>query len=207
MGNRERIRRGYDELAETYAARGENDARERAILDEFLDSLSDPGCVLDAGCGRGVPVLQRVSDETTAVGLDFSREQLRLADETGQATPLVQGDMTSLPFRDDVFDAVTAFDSIIHVPLVDHQTVLDEFARVLRPGGRLLLSEAPEEFERTNANWLDSGVEMTWHMAGAAATRNQLRDAGFEITNEWDAPAPVDDGAPKPPFFAGRLAP
>lgn len=205
MGLEETVRQGYDELAERYAARCSEDERETAILDEFLDQLSDPTRVLDAGCGHGTPVLRRLSEETTAVGLDFSREQLRLASETVPVASLVHGDMTVLPFRADVFDAVTAYNSIIHVPLGEHQTVLDEFARVLSPGGRLLLSEAPEEFERTNADWLDSGVEMKWSMAGEDATRDHLRGSGFRITNEWEAPTPIPEDGPQPPFFAARL--
>lgn len=205
MDDKEVVRRGYDELAEAYATRRSEDGREIAVFDEFLDSLSEPTRILDAGCGQGTPVLRRLSEQATAIGVDFSREQLRLAAETVPTAPLVHGDMTALPFRDDVFDAATAYNSVIHVPLADHETVLDEFARVLHPGGRVLLSEAPEEFERTNPEWLDSDVEMTWHMAGAEATREQLWNAGFRIVNEWDAPDTSAGDGPEPPFFAARL--
>lgn len=109
-----------------------------------------------------------------------------------------------LPFQDDVFDAVTAYNSVIHIPLADHQTVLDEFARILVADGRVLLSEAPEERERRNADWLDSGVEMQWSMAGTEATRNQLHNAGFRITKEWKAPETTAEEHPRPPFFAAR---
>ncbi|WP_121820774.1 class I SAM-dependent methyltransferase [Halostella salina] len=205
MADRETVRRGYDELAEAYAANRSGDERERAILDAFLDSLADPTRVLDAGCGHGEPVLRRLSEGATAVGLDFAAGQLRLAADGVPAARLVQGDMTDLPFRADAFDAVTAVDSLIHVPLPDHQAVVDEFARVLRPGGRVLLSEAPAEFERTNPDWLGDGVEMTWHMAGAEATRDQLRAAGFRVESEWAAPETAADEPPKPPFFAAVL--
>jgi ubiquinone/menaquinone biosynthesis C-methylase UbiE len=206
MRDRRHVRHGYDELAETYAARRTADSRELAILDRFFDGF-DPKRVLDAGCGPGTPVLRWTSAETTAaaVGLDFSRELLDVAADVVPAAPLVHGDMTCLPFRDDAFDAVLAFDSVIHVPLPDHQTVIDECARVLRPGGRVLLSEAPEAFERSKDDWLDGDVEMTWHMAGASATRDHLRAAGFDATNEWAAPGTGPDEGPKPPFFAARL--
>lgn len=205
MSDKATVRRGYDELAGTYAARRSEDEREIAVLDEFLGSLSEPQRALDAGCGHGLPVLRRMSEETTAIGVDFSREQLQLATETVPIGSLVQGDMTMLPFQDDVFDVVTAYNSVIHVPLTDHQAVIDEFARVLTSDGRLLLSEAPEEFERTSADWLDSGVEMRWSMAGADVTRDQLHSAGFRITNEWEAPDSTPEDNPRPPFFAARL--
>jgi ubiquinone/menaquinone biosynthesis C-methylase UbiE len=204
--DKQAVRRGYDELAATYAETRTADDRELAILDSFLDPLSDDARVLDAGCGPGTPVLARIAETATAVGLDFSRELLAQAASVIDTAPLIHGDMTALPVQDGAFDAVVAVDSVIHVPLDDHQTVVDEFARVLRPGGRVLLSEAPEAFERTNPDWLDAGAEMTWQMAGAAATRDQLRAAGFRLTDEWAAPEPVPDDGPKPPFFAARLA-
>lgn len=205
MREKQAVRRGYDKLAETYAAKRTADDRELAILETFRDQLPDDARVLDAGCGQGTPILRRLTESATAIGLDFSRALLDVAAASVPTAPLVHGDMTVLPFRAGVFDAVVAVDSVIHVPLDDHQTVIDEFARVLRPGGRVLLSEAPEAFERTNPDWLDGDVEMTWQMAGASATRDQLRAAGFRLTDEWDAPEPTPEDGPKPPFFAARL--
>lgn len=204
MGEKNEIRRGYDELAEEYAARYSNDEREMVILDEFLDSLSEPTRLLDAGCGQGTPILRRLCEEATTYGLDFSREQLQIATGIVPTAQFVHGDMANLPFRNNTFDAVTAYNSLIHVPLSSHQAVLDEFARILNSGGHILFSEAPDEFERVNSNWLDSGVTMKWSMAGAKETRDQLRKAGFRIVKEWDAPDALEE--PKPPFFAARLS-
>ncbi|MFC4543109.1 class I SAM-dependent methyltransferase [Halosolutus amylolyticus] len=200
------VRDAYDALADTYAAERSIAGDELDILDAFADSLPAGPRVLDAGCGQGTPVLRRLDDAATATGLDFSREQLDLAAGTVPGAPLVQGDMTRLPFRDDAFDAVTAIHSLIHVPLAAHGTVADEFARVLAPGGRLLCSEGAVEWTGANPDWLDSGVEMRWEIAGAEATRSHLEEAGFEILERWDVPDTVADeeGATKP-FFAARL--
>lgn len=46
---------------------------------QLLDSLPAESRVLDAGCGSGQPALSRLSESTTAIGVDFSREQLLLA--------------------------------------------------------------------------------------------------------------------------------
>jgi len=205
MGHKETVRRGYDEFAETYSAQSSVDKRREAILKAFLDSVSNPARVLDAGCGHGTPVFRRVDLTPSVVGFDLSREQLQIARETEFVASLVQGDMTWLPFRSRVFDAITAFDSLIHVPLSDRQSVIDEFARVLRPGGSVLLSEAPKEFERTTQDWLNSGGEMRWTMAGIEATKDTLRAAGFTVTKQWNAPERTEDDAPEPPFLAVRL--
>ena len=188
MADKDTVRRAYDELVDVYAEeRSEND-RGMDLLDEFLRSLSDSASVLDAGCGQGTPVLSRLSDSATAIGLDFSRGQLRRAAENAPCASLVQGDMTAQPFPADAFDAVVAFWSLIHVPLDEHQTVIDECARVVRPGGRLLLCEGTNEWSGENPNWLESGVKMEWEIAGAKTTESQLQNAGFTIVDTWGAP-------------------
>jgi SAM-dependent methyltransferase len=184
MVDKDTVRSGYDDLTEVYAGNRDPDEEELAIVDQFLDSLSPSARILDAGCGQGEPILRTLTTDRTAVGLDLSRGQLRLAGEVVPETPLLQGDMTQFPFQAGSFDAVVFFHSLIHVPLAQHQQVVDECARVLRPGGRVLLTEGTGAWCGTNPDWLDSGIEMQWHIAGQEQTREQLRDAGFRITAE-----------------------
>ena len=186
MVERDDVRRGYDELESTDAAERVESELETGVLDEFLAALSTGARVLDAGCGPGTPRLRALSERGPAVGLDFSRAQLDLARENAPAAALLRGDMSQLPVREGSMDAITALHSLIHVPLSEHQTVLDEFARVLAPNGRVLLSEGPDAWRGSNPDWLDSGVEMAWHIAGIEATKEHLRAAGFVVTEEWD---------------------
>lgn len=179
------IRHAYDEIAETYAAQRSEGTLGVEVLDRFLDSLPENARLLDAGCGQGTPILARSSDSVTAVGMDFSRRQLQLAQENVSDGVLVLGDMTTLPFRSEEFEAVTAYHSMIHIPMDEHRTVIDEFARVLRSGGRLILSEGLAEWSGRNSDWLDSGVEMRWDIAGPETTKEQLRTAGFSICDRW----------------------
>lgn len=185
MVDKNAVRRGYDGVAETYAAERSGDGHGSDILDQFLRLLPESARILDAGCGQGEPVLRKLSASATAIGVDFSRAQLELATENAPGASLLQGDMTRLPVRDNAFDAITTYHSLIHIPIDEHRTVIDEFARVLKPNGRLLLSEGPNEWSGTNPDWLDGGVEMQWNIAGAEATREQLQNAGFSISNEW----------------------
>ncbi|WP_311136446.1 class I SAM-dependent methyltransferase [Natronosalvus halobius] len=188
MADKNAVRRSYDELAPIYAAQRSDDGPGTGVLERFLDSLEDPRRVLDAGCGQGTPVLSRLAETTTAVGLDFSREQLGLATGNAPEAGHVQGDMTALPLEESSFDAVVAYWSLIHVPLDEHRTVVEEFKRVLRPGGRLLLCEGTNAWTGENLDWLESGVEMSWEIAGAEATRGQLQEAGFAVLEEWGVP-------------------
>jgi ubiquinone/menaquinone biosynthesis C-methylase UbiE len=208
MVERDAVRRGYDELADAYATERSEASREADVLARFLEPLTPSARVLDAGCGQGDPVLRRLRASATAVGVDFSREQLALATENVPDSALVLGDMTDLPIRDGVVDAVTALNSLIHVPADDSQAVVDEFARVLRPGGRVLLSEGREEWSGTEADWLGSGVEMRWSVSGIAAARRHVRNAGFTVVGEWnvaDTVAADDDDGDQWVFLAARL--
>lgn len=195
MVERDEVRRAYDEVAETYASHRSGDDEGMAILASFLESLPPSPRVLDAGCGQGTPVLERLDAEGAAVGVDFSREQLTLARESVPGGALAQADMTALPFAADSFDAAVAFWSLIHVPLESHPAVLEEFARVLRPGGRVLVCEASDRWCGRNEDWLETGVGMEWHMAGATATRGQLVEVGLSVTDTWTAPESLADDA------------
>ena len=183
------VRRSYDELGEAYLEDRSEEGLGTQILDEFLDSLSSPARVLDAGCGPGIPNLDRISVASTAFGVDFSRGQLRLAASNVPEAILVQGDMSALPFETSTLDAVVAYWSLIHVPIDEHQTVLNEFARILRPRGELLLCEGTNAWTGENPDWLDSGVKMEWNIAGAETTRQHLQTASFTISRTWGAPS------------------
>jgi 2-polyprenyl-6-hydroxyphenyl methylase / 3-demethylubiquinone-9 3-methyltransferase len=95
-----------------------------------------PGAVLlDAGCGGGLlaPHVQRL--DYRHVGVDLRRSGLEQAAARG-ITAIV-GDVTALPLADGVADVVVAGEILEHVP--DLPGTVAELARVLRPGGLLLL--------------------------------------------------------------------
>jgi len=204
MDDRRAVKEAYEEVATDYSDR--TATRWPSGLPEpvrrFRDELGPEDDLLDVGCGSGGPTV--AIDGENGVGLDISREQLSLA-QTRVPASLVQGDMTTLPFSANSFDALSAIHSLVHVPLDDHRTVLTEFARVLRPGGTLLVTEGGVEWTGANPDWLDSGTEMRWWMAGPDATRADLRACGFELTGVWDVPDTLTEDGVKP-FFLAELA-
>ncbi|MDX1649043.1 MAG: methyltransferase domain-containing protein [Myxococcota bacterium] len=105
--------------------------------------------VLDLGCGTGHTALALAPRVARVVGLDLTGAMLvearTLADARGVANlRLPRGDVEALPFADGAFDLATCRYAAHHFP--DPRRALAEAARVLRPGGRLLLHDvvAPE---------------------------------------------------------------
>lgn len=196
MVDRDEIRRSYDELAGTYADHRSENPPAVTFVDDLLAELPTEPRILDAGCGQGEPILAAFADRVGSTGLDFSREQLRRARQTVPGAGLVQGDLTTLPIADDTFDAILSFWSLIHLPETDASDTIAEFARILRPGGHLIVNEGVDEWTGTNPDWLDSGVEMQWHLSGEAAMREHLQHAGFSITDSWYGFDPLEEDAP-----------
>jgi ubiquinone/menaquinone biosynthesis C-methylase UbiE len=100
--------------------------------------------VLDAGCGTGHTALALAPNAATVVGVDLTPAMLaegtRMAGERGLTNvQFVRGDVERLEFPAASFDLVTSRYSAHHYPRP--LAALREFARVLRPGGRLLLPE------------------------------------------------------------------
>ncbi len=116
-------------------------AGQRAIAAALLErALGDPAAerrrLLDAGCGTGFNLLtlSRLGD---AVGVDLAPEALAFCRERGVRA--LRASLLGLPFPDAVFDAVTSFDVLYHAWVTDDRAAVAEMARVVRPGGVLLV--------------------------------------------------------------------
>jgi len=94
--------------------------------------------VLDYGCGYGEFLQRLKSHATSRTGVDIDEEKIKVASTLdGIQAQLVPSD-EALPFPDESFDTVIIMEVIEHVS--DERVVLAELARVLAPGGHLLLT-------------------------------------------------------------------
>jgi glycosyltransferase involved in cell wall biosynthesis/SAM-dependent methyltransferase len=96
--------------------------------------------LLDAGTGLGnvLHVAERAAPGATAVGVDRSAERLGRARAEGVAAPVARADLVDLPTPTGAFDAVLCSEVLEH--LDDDRAALVELRRVLRPGGRLVVT-------------------------------------------------------------------
>jgi 2-polyprenyl-3-methyl-5-hydroxy-6-metoxy-1,4-benzoquinol methylase len=96
---------------------------------------------LDFGCGPGT-LIHLLGPGISAVGVDIAASQLSYA-ERNYASPekqFVQIESSSLPFADQTFDSITCIEVVEHLELKLTREILKEFIRVLRPGGKMILT-------------------------------------------------------------------
>lgn len=109
--------------------------RERALV---LDAIGDePGMIVDIACGAGLISLPLVRTGARVVGVDFNEAACKQAERNGLQT--IRGSAFSLPLEDAVADTVVNIEFAQQYNLKAVERMLHEVARLLRPGGRLVL--------------------------------------------------------------------
>lgn len=176
------LRSTYDAVASKYETRFldelEGKPRDRELLERFAASVGDP--VVEIGCGPGhIGAFVRARGRRV-VGLDLSEAMARLAGSRLDAA--LTADMRGLPLASGQVGGLLAFYSIIHLPRTEVGGALEEFHRVLRPGGRVLLSahEGEGQFEREE--FLDEQVPFVATFFELDELVASTTAAGFEVT-------------------------
>lgn len=149
--------------------------------------------LLDAGCGTG-GLIKRMRGESarwTWSGIDFMPLACELARWRCPGCDIREASVTQLPFADASFDVVASVDVICQVPYPDDSdTALNEFYRVLKPGG-LLIVNVPAY------RWLWSYHDVSCHTRyrySAKELRAQLERGQFNVEriSHWNAlPLPI----------------
>jgi arsenite methyltransferase len=169
------------EGAEEGAPRGAVEASLGCGVPTAVADLHEGETVLDLGSGAGADVLisaRRVGDAGKAIGLDMTDEMLALARSNAAEAGIpnvefLKGYIEDIPLADASVDVVIS-NCVINLS-ADKRRVLNEAARVLRPGGRFAVSDViadPDMDEATRADM----QQWTGCIAGAL-TRAEFEDA------------------------------
>lgn len=125
-------------------------------LKRLMPNLSG-GSLLDVGCGLGY-LTSVLGDGFFCVGLEFDIKALSINRGT-DLNNLVQGHAVKLPFHEKSFDVVICSEVLEHLPKGKDETVFSEMARVLKPGGRLLVTVPSLEGLRAHSMLRNLGHE------------------------------------------------
>jgi SAM-dependent methyltransferase len=212
---------GWQSSADAWVAdMGElGDFGRRYVLDPVMlprAVAGSPRNALDVGCGEGrFCRMLKSHGVVDVVGLDPTPALLTVARTRDARGTYLEARAERLPFRDDVFDLVVSYLSLIDIP--DVQAAIPEMARVLRPGGTLLIANLTsfntacgdlgwikdgggrrlyypiDNYLQQHAMWIEyRGIRVVNHHRPLSTYLRALLSAGLVLTH-FDEPAPTPD--------------
>lgn len=161
---------------------------------ELLDWIWTPGVadrVLDVGCGSGV-ISDRMADKgAEVVGIDANPDAVAFAQRTygRPGITFLEGYLDALDLPPRSFDGATCLEVIEHVYPPQVETLLQDLFRILRPGGRLLITTPNYRGLWPIVEWAADRMASTAHMDGdqhvtrfhRRMLRTALENAGFSV--------------------------
>ncbi len=153
----------------------------------------DAACSLDCGCGGGANVKRLLERSEKAYGIDYSDISVAKSKETNAGTiadgrcEILQSDVRSLPFDDESFDIVTAFETIYFWQEIDK--AFSEIHRVLKSGGIFAITNESTGTDKTSVKF--SKIIDGMNLYTGENLKTLLEGAGFtdiEIHSHPDKP-------------------
>jgi ubiquinone/menaquinone biosynthesis C-methylase UbiE len=210
------VRTSYDRVARRYADEigPELAAKpvDRALYALFAELVGEGAKVGDVGCGPGHVTAYLAKLGLHPVGVDISPGMVDVARERYPWLEFAVGTFAQLPAEDRSWTGAVAPYSVIHVEPADRPAAWRELARVLRPGGYLMVAfhiEAPDQpvgsVERVR-DWFGYDVDLRFHYLDPAEVTVELRDAGFDLVARTDRePDPDVEYASRRSYLLARL--
>ncbi len=226
---------GWQDSAEAWiASLGERgDFGRRYVLDPVMLPRAlarSPRNALDVGCGEGRFCRLLKQRGVDATGIDPTPALIGAAHSRDANGAYVQAAAERLPFRDEAYDLVISYLSLIDI--ADIRTAIPEMARVLNPGGALLIANLTS-FNTASANtgWVKGidgqrihfpidhylkeravrteyqGIGVTNHHRPLGTYMRAFLDSGLRLSHfdepvpTWDAPAPKATSYCRVPWF------
>lgn len=127
-------------------------------VQRFAASLPVPSLILDAGCGPGRDLARFAAAGHVARGVDLNPDFVAMANAHAPTT-LADLRRVGALFPAGTFDGIWASASLVHLPPAEATAVLDQFAVLLRPVGRLYVCVKAEGAD----GWLDEPDGRRWY--------------------------------------------
>lgn len=134
----------YNKTADKYHDNFKNEIiqkeYDRFLLDKFSDMLRVDSLICDAGCGPSGHIGKYLVDKGHKVrGIDISQRCIDIATSYNPEIDFNVMDIMNTNFKNDSFDAIVSFYSIIYTPKEYINKIFAEFSRILKRNGKLLI--------------------------------------------------------------------
>lgn len=203
---------GYEEWSVIYDGANPMIETEERVAHPILRDLGAPGVVaLDAACGTGRQAAFLHELGCTVVGIDQSEPMLDVARQKVPTVGFEVGDVEHLPFDDGSFDLAVASLALCH--LADPAVAVAELARVLHPGGMLVITD-PHPFGSVVGGQafyggMSSSRSMTWvrnNNHSASTWLRSFRAAGLSVEECIEEPFSDEQIAASPAHLVAPAA-
>lgn len=178
---------GWDSSAEAWIEQVEKDLNRSLVLDApMLEQCGDVSGkrVLDVGCGEGRFCRMLGERGADTVGVDPTERFIQRCIELDSVGEYLTASGEDLPFADATFDLVVSYLVLIDIP--DFRAAIQEMARVLKPGGRLVMSNLQSFATTRDRPWIrnEAGEKLYFAMDNYNEERGERVEwAGISIVN------------------------
>lgn len=157
---------------------------DQSLLGAFIEMIKGPSFlrVADVGCGPGRVASFMADRGLNVVGVDVSPAMLAIAMTAHPQVQFAQGQLDALPFESGGLAAVVCWYSIIYTPEDRLVETFEELARVLTPGGHLLLAFQAEGEPLHREDAFGSGLPLTSYRHSVSDVVGLLEESGFRIS-------------------------
>ncbi len=154
-------------------------------ISEFAFKCVDVGTndrILDIGCGGGVNIEKFLKlTDNNVDGIDYSDVSVKESAKRNQKAigdkrcRIIQADVSKMPIDDEVYDLVSAFETIYFWP--DIENTFKEVLKIIKPGGQFMIAQGTDGNHPDDEKWLNSVEGMTVYTA--SELEKYLLNAGF----------------------------
>lgn len=178
---------GYEAISKEFLARrGDRATRANAIgvneVRKWARTLPRASSVIDLGCGPGFPITAVLIEEGHQVfGVDAAPTLVAAFQRNLPGTPILCESILESSLFARTFDAVLAIGLVFLLKADEQQRLIQKFAEVLEPGGRLLFTSPAKP-----ATWRDAMTGLESVSLGAGQYRKLLADVGLSVADEYE---------------------